>query len=424
MTEWPRGLPGSDRVTRVRHTIGGAGAPLAAHLDLPAGPPLGLALLAHCFTCNKDHRATRRTGRGLTDRGIGVLRLDFTGLGESGGEFGDSTFSMNVEDLVRAADWLRAHVGSPTLLVGHSLGGAAVIAAAARIPEARAVVTIGAPFSPDHVTHLFDPHPFDAARPEIETGGIAAVHIGGRPFQVRRAFLDDIADQPQRSRLAALDRPLLVLHAPDDDIVDVGNARSIVDAAGPTASFIALDGADHLLTRAADADRVAALISVWAAPYLDQAQLDQTQLDTAPEPGTVEVSENGVGRFTQRIRSAQHEWSSDEPPSAGGLGSAPDPYQLLLSALGACTTMTMRMYAERKGWDLRRSTVTLTHDKLHAADCVSCETDTGRLDRIVREIHLDGDLDDTQRAALLTIADRCPVHRTLHSEIVVETDAV
>jgi uncharacterized OsmC-like protein/alpha-beta hydrolase superfamily lysophospholipase len=407
-------------VTRVRHTIGGAGAPLAAHLDLPARPPLGLALLAHCFTCSKDHRATTRTARGLTARGIGVLRLDFTGLGESGGEFGDSTFSMNVEDLVRAADWLRAEVGAPTLLVGHSLGGAAVIAAASRIPEVRAVATIGAPFSPDHVTHLFDPHPFDGARPEIEVGGTAVVHIGGRPFQVRRAFLDDIADQPQHSRLAALDRPLLVLHAPDDDIVDVGNARSILDAAGPTASFVALDGADHLLTRPADADRVAAIIAAWAAPYLDQAQLDRT----APEPGTVEVSENGVGRFTQRIRTAQHEWSADEPPSAGGLGSAPDPYQLLLSALGVCTTMTMRMYAERKGWDLRRSTVTLTHDKLHAADCVSCETDTGRLDRIVRAIHLDGDLDDTQRAALLAIADRCPVHRTLHSEIVVETDAV
>lgn len=349
-----------------------------------------------------------------------MLRLDFTGLGESGGEFGDSTFSMNVEDLVRAAGWLRIEIGAPTLLVGHSLGGAAVIAATARIPEVRAVVTIGAPFSPDHVTHLFD-----AARPEIEADGIAAVSIGGRQFQIRRAFLDDIADQPQHSRLAALDRPLLVLHAPDDDVVDVGNARSIVDAAGSTASFVALDGADHLLTRSADADRVAAIVAGWAAPYLDQVPADHTPTEpTAPEPGTVEVTENGVGRFTQRIRTAQHEWSADEPPPAGGLGSAPDPYQLLLSALGACTTMTLRMYAERKGWALRRSTVTLTHDKLHAADCVSCETDTGLLDRIVREIHLDGDLDDAQRATLLAIADRCPVHRTLHSEIVVETDAV
>ncbi len=402
-------------MTLARYAIGGAGAPLAARLDLPLGPPLGLALLAHCFTCSKDQLATARTARGLTSRGIGVLRLDFTGLGESGGEFSDSTFSMNVEDLVRAADWLRAEFGAPTLLVGHSLGGAAVIAAAARIPEVRAVVTVGAPFSPDHVTHLFD-----AARPEIEADGVAAVHIGGRPFQVGRAFLDDIADQSQRSRLAALDRPLLVLHAPDDDIVDLADARSIVDAAGSAASFVALDGADHLLTRAADADRVAALISAWAAPYLDEAQADPT----TPEPGTVEVTESGVGRFTQRIRTAEHGWSADEPPSVGGLGSAPDPYQLLLSALGACTTMTMRMYAERKGWDLRRSTVTLTHDTLHAADCISCETDTGLLDRIIREIHLDGDLDDTQRAALLAIADRCPVHRTLHSEIVVVTDAV
>jgi len=403
------------RDTRPPHRRRRRCAPLAARLDLPAGPPLGFALLAHCFTCSKDQIGLARIARGLTARGVGVLRIDFTGLGESGGSFAESTFTVNADDLVRAADRLRAEYGAPSLLVGHSFGGAAVIAAADRIPEARAVATIGAPFSPDHVTHLFD-----AARDDIDTDGAAAVCIAGRSFRVGRDFLADVADQPQRARIAALDRPLLVLHAPDDDIVDAGNARRIVDAAGPVASFVALDGADHLLTRAADADRVAALVAAWAGPYLDGAKA----AEPGPEPGTVEVTETGAGRFTQRIRTAEHEWAADEPTSAGGTGSAPDPYQLLLSALGACTTMTMRMYAERKGWNLRRSTITLTHDRLHAADCVTCETDTGQVDRIVREIHLDGDLDDTQRAKLLAIAERCPVHRTLHSETLIETDPV
>jgi len=351
-----------------------------------------------------------------------VLRIDFTGLGESGGEFAESTFSADVEDLVRAADHLRVAHTAPVLLVGHSLGGAAVLAAADRIPEARAVVTIGAPYSPDHVTALFA-----KARAAIDSAGVAEVCLGGRPFTVRRAFLDDIAAQPQQERIAALGRPLPVLHSPDDDVVDVANARWIIDAAGPRASLVALDGADHLLTRSADADRVAELVTAWATPYLVATEVDTDAAGRPappPEPGTVVVTETGVGRFTQRIRADDHEWDADEPESAGGTGSAPDPYQLLLSALGACTSMTMRMYAERKGWNLRRATVTLTHDHMHAADCADCATESGLLDRIVREIRLDGELDDDQRAKLRAIAERCPVHRTLHSEIVVETDLV
>jgi putative redox protein len=359
-----------------------------------------------------------RIARGLTARGIGVLRVDFTGLGESGGEFADSTFSANIDDLVRAADHLRAEYAAPALLVGHSLGGAAVLAAAARIPEARAVATIGAPYSPEHVAHLFD-----TARTEIDTHGAAEVHIGGRPFLVGREFLADIAAHPQHDRIAGLGRPLLVLHSPTDEIVDIGNATCIVEAA-TAASFVRLDGADHLLTRRADAERAASLIAAWAAPYLDAPAAAQDRDADPPAPGSVQVSETGAGRFTLRIRTATHEWAADEPVSAGGDDTAPAPYQLLVSALGACTIITMRMYAERKGWDLRHSTVTLTHDRLHAADCAHCETTTGHLDRIVREIHLEGDLDDAQRASLLRIADRCPVHRTLHSEIVIETDEV
>jgi uncharacterized OsmC-like protein/pimeloyl-ACP methyl ester carboxylesterase len=410
-------------VTRTRLSLTGEGAPLAARLDLPDAHPRGFALLAHCFTCSKDQIATARIARGLTARGIGVLRVDFTGLGESGGEFADSTFSTDIDDLVRAADRLRTEFAAPVLLVGHSLGGAAVLAAACRIPEVRAVVTIGAPYSPDHVAHLFD-----AARAEIEADGDAEVCVGGRPFRVGLPFLADLGGQSQHDRIAELGRPLLVLHSPTDAIVDVANATRIVDAAISPASFVALDGADHLLTRAADADRVAALVTAWAMPYLDNGAADPADgpgpvvAEPAPEPGSVEVAESGAGPFTQRIRTAAHEWAADEPRTSGGTDTAPDPYQLLLSALGACTSMTVRMYAQRKGWDLRRAVVTLTHDRLHAADCVTCTTTSGKLDRIVREIHLDGDLDDAQRARLLDIADRCPVHRTLLSEIVIETD--
>ncbi len=428
----------SPPMSRTRLTVAGDGAPLAATLDLPAGRPTGFALLAHCFTCSKDHTATTRIARGLTNRGLAVLRVDFTGLGGSGGRFADSTFTANIADLVRAADLLRAEFTAPTLLIGHSLGGAAVLAAASLIPEVRAVATIGAPDSPDHVASLFD-----AARPDDAAHGDTIVNIGGRPFRVDQAFLADISGQPQHDRIATLALPLLVLHSPDDDIVAFDHARRIVATAGTTASLVVLDGADHLLTRPADADRVAALIAAWASPYLDRADTDTDRADSdravagikadpesrsgtgsAPQPGTVEVTESGIGPFAQRIRTASHEWAADEPRSAGGSDTAPDPYQLLLSALGACTSMTMRMYAQRKGWDLRATTVTLTHDRMHATDCSSCATSSGLLDRIVREIHLDGDLDDAQRAGLLAIADRCPVHRTLLSEIVIETDPV
>lgn len=396
-------------------TIAGTRAPLAARIDLPVGIPVGFALLAHCFTCSKDQVAAARIARGLVSRGLGVLRLDFTGLGGSGGDFVDSSFSADVEDLLRAADHLRTTHSAPALLVGHSLGGAAVIAAAGRIPEVRAVATVGAPFSPDHVQHLFD-----HATAEITANGSAQVCIGGRPFRVGATLLADLATQTQSERLAELGRPLLVLHAPGDDVVGYDEARRIAAAARPHASLVALDGADHLLTRPADAERVAALITAWALPYLPAAAAP----DPAPEPGTVVVEETRVGRLAQRIRSGDLQWAADEPVTAGGTGTAPDPYQLLLSALGACTTMTLRLYADRKGWDLRQVSVTLTHDRLHAADCTTCDTSTGLLDRIVREIHLDGDLDRDQRRRLLAIADRCPVHRTLHSEIVVETDEV
>ncbi len=402
------GRPGSPPVTRSSaFAVPDTRADLATRLDLPDGEPTGFALLAHCFTCSATFVATARLARALVARGIGVLRLDLTGLGESGGRFADTTFSGDVADLVRAADELRARFAAPRLLVGHSLGGAAVVAAAERIPEVRAVATIGAPRHPGHVRGLVEPAP--------PPGVAAPVVIAGRRFVLAGDFLADIAAQPQERRLAELDVPLLVLHAPDDDVVPFAEARAIV-ATAPRASLVALDGADHLLTRPVDADRAAGLVAAWAAPYLLPADDELA--------GSVVVTETRQGRFTHRARSGDLEWAADEPVSGGGDGTGPDPYQLLLSALGACTSMTLRLYAERKGWPLRRTTVTLTHDRLHHTDCAECETGTGHVDRIVREIHLDGDLDADQRARLLQIADRCPVHRTLTGEILVETDEV
>jgi putative redox protein len=393
---------------------GTGGEVLAGRLDLPAGSPRAVALFAHCFTCGKDIRAASRISRALTERGIAVLRFDFTGLGESDGEFANSTFSSNVADLVRAADHLRATIAAPTLLVGHSLGGAAVIAAAHRIPEVRAVATIGAPADPAHVSGLFGQQ-----RTDIDTNGDATVSLAGRSFQVRREFLADIARQPQEARIANLNRALLVLHAPGDEIVGVDNARLIFDAARHPKSFVSLGDADHLLSRSGDATYAAAVIAAWAVRYLPP-----TSREPGPDrsqPTSVVVTDTGDGAFTQQVQVGDHTLIADEPTSVGGDDLGPTPYDLLLAALGTCTSMTVGMYARRKNWPLRSTTVTLTHSKIHAADCESCETTSGHLDHIRREVRFDGDLDAGQRARLLEIADRCPVHRTLQSEVVVQT---
>lgn len=398
---------------RVTFTATG-GEELAGRLDLPAGPPRAVALFAHCFTCGKDVIAASRIARALTDLDIAVFRFDFTGLGESDGEFANATFSSNVADLVRAADHLRRTLAAPGLLVGHSLGGAAVIAAADQIPEVQAVVTISAPADPTHVTDLFTED-----RERIEEEGQATVQIGGRPFPVRREFLDDISAQPQGERLRRLDAALLVMHAPTDKIVGIDNAREIFDNARHPKSFVSLDDADHLLSRRGDAAYAATVIGAWADRYLP-ARPEPPQGEDV-EPGTVVVAETGP--LSQRIQAGRHIMVADEPTSAGGEDTGPTPYGLLLAALGACTSMTVRMYANRKEWPLESTTVTLKHSRIHAADCADCETREGRLDHVERVIQLDGDLDDEQRARLIEIANKCPVHRTLRSEVVIDTVA-
>ncbi|MFW6204198.1 MAG: alpha/beta fold hydrolase [Actinomycetota bacterium] len=396
---------------------GTGGEALAGRLDLPDGPVRAVALFAHCFTCGKDIVAASRISRALTERGISVLRFDFTGLGESDGEFANATFSSNVDDLVRAADHLRATAAAPTLLVGHSLGGAAVLAAAHRIPEVRAVATIGAPADPAHVSGLFDQQ-----RDDIETDGEATVTLAGRPFQVRREFLADIASQPQQARIAKLGRALLVLHASGDEIVGIDNARIIYEAARHPKSFVSLDDADHLLSRRGDAEYAAAMIAAWADRYLPSRAQGTAGRPRSERNGSSSVVVTGAGEaFTQQVEVRGHKLVADEPASAGGDDLGPTPYDLLLAALGTCTSMTVGMYARRKNWPLHSTTVTLTHSRIHAADCESCETTSGYLDHIRREVRFDGDLDAAQRARLLEIADRCPVHRTLQSEVVVET---
>jgi uncharacterized OsmC-like protein/pimeloyl-ACP methyl ester carboxylesterase len=386
------------------------GQQLAALLDRPNGPVRAIALFAHCFTCGKHNRAARRIAEGLKLHGIALLRFDFTGLGASEGEFANTNFSSNVDDLVAAADHLRLTLAAPAILIGHSLGGAAVIAAAHRIAEARAVVTINAPVDPAHVTGLLG-----GRAAEIEAKGEVEVTLAGRPFRVRRSFLEDVAQQNLTNHLAGLHKALLVFHSPTDDIVGIDNASHIFLAAKHPKSFISLTGADHLLSGTGDAAYVAHVIAAWAERYLDMAA-DTKPAEDTPE-GTVVVRETGRGQFQQEILVGKHRLLADEPVKAGGLDSGPGPYDLLLAALGACTAMTVRLYADHKQIPLVRTQVRLRHEKIYATDCAECETKEGKIDRIDRIIAFEGNLDATQRRRLLEIADKCPVHRTLTSEV-------
>ena len=395
--------------TREVAIVNKAGETLAARLDLPAGRPRAAALFAHCFTCSKDIFAASRISQELAKLGFAVLRFDFTGLGASEGEFANENFSSNIEDLVAAADFLRGEGEAPRLLIGHSLGGAAVLAAAARVPEAVAVATIGAPFDPGHVAHLFQ-----SAADEIAARGEADVLIAGRPFTVKQQFLDDIAAHNASAYIPALKKALLVFHAPGDTVVGIDNAAEIYKAAKHPKSFVSLDDADHLLSRRADAVYVADVLAAWAARYLPT---EPVEAELVPASGEVIVSETGEGKFTQTVRVGRHSLIADEPASVGGDDKGPGPYDYVLAGLGACTSMTVRMYAERKGWPLTRVTVGLSHKKIHAEDCSDCETKEGRIDEIDRWLTFEGDLDEAQRARLLEIADKCPVHRSLTHEV-------
>jgi uncharacterized OsmC-like protein/alpha/beta superfamily hydrolase len=390
------------------------GQTLAALLDRPDGPARAVALFAHCFTCGKHNRAARHIAEGLKLHGIAVLRFDFTGLGASEGEFANTAFSSNVEDLVAAANHLRTTFSAPALLIGHSLGGAAVLVAAHRIPEAKAVVTIAAPFDPAHVVGLFGEKIIEiAGDEEVE------VRLAGRPFRVRKSFLDDVNSQNLAAHVGGLHRALLVFHSPTDDIVGIDNASHIFITAKHPKSFISLAGADHLISKARDAAYIATVISPWAGRYLGMAA-DMEPLEEIPD-NTVVVRETRRGKFQQDITVGNHRLLADEPVKDGGLDSGPGPYDLLLAALGACTSMTVRLYADLKRIPLTRTQVRLHHGKIYAVDCAECETKEGKIDRIDRMITFEGELSAEQRARLLEIADKCPVHRSLQSEIDIRT---
>ncbi len=383
------------------------GKRLAALLELPAGKPEAVALFAHCFTCGKDIAAASRISRALAGRGIAVLRFDFTGLGSSDGDFANTGFSSNVEDLVSAAEYLRADYMAPSILIGHSLGGAAVLAAAGRIPEVRAVVTIGAPSSPDHVLKHFG-----ESRDKILEQGEACVELGGRRFNIASGFIRDMEAQSLDEHIRGLRSALLVMHSPVDATVSVEEAAHIYTMAKHPKSFISLDDADHLLTRKADADYVAATITAWASRYLLAGDDGREDKRTAPGSGQVEVLERNHS-FLRDILTDDHFLQADEPLSAGGSNVAPDPYELLLASLGACTSMTVRMYANHKDWPLDDVRVSLSHSREHVRDCEDCPEKDSKVDVLERRITLEGDLDEAQRARLIEIANRCPVHRTL-----------
>lgn len=397
---------------------GSGGDTLDARLEMPAGPPRAYALFAHCFTCSKDYFAASRISRRLADRGFAVLRFDFTGLGESEGEFSETCFSSNVADIEKAADFLKRAYQAPALLVGHSLGGAAAIVAAGRIASVKAVATLAAPADASHVIQSMG-----VDTDAIERDGQAEATLGGRTFTVTRQFLDDIADQNVKAAARALDLPLLIAHSPADAVVGIDNASRLFLEARHPKSFVSLDHADHLIGDRRDAAYIADVIAAWAARYVADERDDRV-----PEPageGGVVVAETGQGRYENHVVIGDHVMLADEPERVGGHDSGPSPYQYLQAALGACTSMTMRMYAERKDWPLERVTVTLHHEKGHAEDGeATVEGEARKVDIIDRSIRIEGDLDEGQRARLLEIADKCPVHRTLNDPVVIRTRAV
>lgn len=397
---------------------GHSGETLAARLDFPDGAPKAFALFAHFFTCSKDIFAASRIASELSAAGIAVLRFDFTGLGASEGEFANTNFSSNVQDLLQAAAYLDAEHEAPAILIGHSLGGAAVLAAAPHVGSAKAIVTIGAPADAEHVAHNFG-----AKLDEIAKDGEADVQLAGRTFKIKKQFLDDIAGQNVLDAVKGMKKALLVCHAPLDATVGVSNATDIFVAAKHPKSFLSLDSADHLLSKKSDSIYAAGCIAAWVSRYIGDVEEKASKAKPLPD-GEVIVEETGTGQFTQSVRVGAHELVADEPPSVGGDNRGPAPYDYVLAGLGACTSMTLRMYANRKRLPLDKVSVVLKHSKIHADDCADCETKDGKIDEMTREITITGDLTDEQRTKLLEIADKCPVHRTLENEVKVRTSLV
>lgn len=384
------------------------GHSLAGRLEMPVGTPAAFAIFAHCFTCSKETRAATVISRTLAARGFAVLRFDFTGLGGSEGDFANTNFSSNVQDLIAAADWLAKHHAAPRLLVGHSLGGAAVIAAATQIDSVEAIATIGAPADPGHIEKLLSD-----SLAGIEEKGEAEARIAGRTFNIKKQLIDDIRSSDEHSDLGK--RALLVLHSPVDNIVGIENAERIYIRTRGFKSFVTLADADHMLSKREDAEYAAEMIAAWSARYVSRDEANAPAHEGQITVGEIERP------YTNLVTNGRHELYADEPEKVGGLDAGPSPYDYLLAALGACTSMTLRMYADRKEIPLDRVTVHLEHDKIHAKDCEECDTAEGKIDRINKVIYVEGDLTNDQRQRLLEIAEKCPVNKTLKSEIKIES---
>ncbi|TDJ07505.1 MAG: OsmC family protein [Deltaproteobacteria bacterium] len=384
---------------------------LSARLDLPTGKPKTYALFAHCFSCSKNIKAAYHISHSLAHKGIAVLRFDFTGIGDSEGQFEDTNFSSNVDDIVDASNYLVDHYESPKILIGHSLGGTAVIKAAKSLKDLKAIVTIGSPFKPSHVEKII------TNSGETDKQMDYSIKLGNKTFKIKKQFLDDLKNSDINDDLSSLNKALLVMHSPFDNVVSIDSASDIFLKAKHPKSFISLDNADHLLSEQSDSIYVGKLISEWASKYID-INNEKEEILSKDNKVVVQTANNNL---KTNIFVGRHHIVADEPKSVGGTDLGPNPYDYLLASLGSCTTMTLKMYANRKGWNLDSAKVILNHQKIYAKDCEECETEIGKIDYIEREIELLGDLDKDQRNRLLEIADRCPVHRTLHSEIVVKT---
>jgi uncharacterized OsmC-like protein/alpha/beta superfamily hydrolase len=393
---------------------GSGGNQLSARLDLPADDrPEAFALFAHCFTCTKNLKSINHISRALTRERVAVLRFDFTGLGESEGDFADTNFSTNIADLVAAAAFLEAEYEAPKILIGHSLGGAAVLQAAAKIPSSKAVAVIGAPADPAHVMRHFKKH-----QESIALDGEAEIAIEGRPFRIKKQFLDDLGEVQMEKAIRNLKKALLIFHSPMDDVVGIDNAARIFQYARHPKSFISLDRADHLLMDASDARYVGAMIASWVRKYLT---VEHPHLPAGSEARNQVVARIGKTGYRTEIMANGLSLVADEPVSVGGTNMGPTPYDYLMAGLGACTAMTLRMYADRKQWPLEEVVVSLSHKKIHAKDCETCETNQTMVDWIERELELIGLLEAFQSQRLMEIADRCPVHRTLESKVNIRT---
>ncbi len=379
---------------------------LAGRLELPLNQkPHNFVIFAHCFTCTKNLTAIKNIGRALTDAGFGVLRFDFTGLGESEGDFENTNFSGNVADLIEAAHFLEKNYNSPTLLIGHSLGGAAAIFAAAQIESIRAVAVINAPSHPSHVLHLLK-----NSTTEITQNGKAKVNLGGIDFTIKKQFLDDLQNKPLQKVVGELRKALLILHAPQDKIVGIKNAEEIYKAAHHPKSFISLDGVDHLLSKKEDSVYVGKIIASWATRYVAIPKDEEIK-----SKSKVAASLGAEDMFTTHLKLGDHHFIADEPTDFGGSNFGPSPYEFVSAGLAACTAMTLQMYARRKKWELANVTCHINYSKEHAVDCQHCEDDAAKIDTFTREINITGNLSQVQKQKLLEIADKCPVHKTLHS---------